>query len=160
MDGERWCGTAASRPRSTSACSTRSSACARPRRVPRRRAPIASVEGFVRQVIGWREYVWGMYRLGRLGRDPRRPAGPRAPGALTSRPDPHALHLRRLVSGLRETGYAHHIERLMLYGNLCSCSACARARPFDWFHHSFVDGYQWVMAPNVEGMARAPTAAA
>ncbi len=57
------------------------------------------------------------------------------------------------LTGLRETGYAHHIERLMLYGNLMLLLGVSPRAAVDWFHHAFVDGYEWVMAPNVEGMA-------
>ena len=111
--------------------------------------PIESAEGFVRQLIGWREYVWGMYRL-----HPDLPA--RRGRALPPLFDGGPTRMRCLddsLTGLRETGYAHHIERLMLYGNLMLLLGVSPRAAVDWFHHAFVDGYEWVMAPNVEGMA-------
>ena len=57
------------------------------------------------------------------------------------------------VGGLRCTAYAHHIERLMLFGNLVLLCGTEPAAALDWFHRAFIDGYDWVMAPNVLGMA-------
>ncbi|WP_026912487.1 cryptochrome/photolyase family protein [Patulibacter minatonensis] len=117
-------------------------------------APLQSVEGFVRQIIGWREYVWGMYWL-RAGQWPRR-------NALRARePLPRAYReadsgwrcLDETVRSVRETGYAHHIERLMVLGTIGLTSG---VRPWDlvrWFSRGFVDGAEWVMAPNAAGMA-------
>ena len=80
-------------------------------------APIASVEGFVRQVIGWREYVWGMYWL-------RHEQWPERNALHAHEPLPAAYRgtetdwscLDATVAGVREQGYAHHIERLMVLG--------------------------------------------
>jgi deoxyribodipyrimidine photolyase-related protein len=57
------------------------------------------------------------------------------------------------VGGLRSTGYAHHIERLMLFGNLVLLAGTEPRAALDWFHRAFIDGYAWVLAPNVVGMA-------
>ncbi len=57
------------------------------------------------------------------------------------------------VAGLEETAYAHHIERLMLFGNLMLLLGVEPSQAFRRFDHSFVDGYEWVMAPNAIGMA-------
>jgi deoxyribodipyrimidine photolyase-related protein len=117
-------------------------------------APLQSVEGFVRQIVGWREYVWGMYWL-RAKQWPRR-------NALKARePLPRAYRegdsgwrcLDETVRSVRETGYAHHIERLMVLGTIGLTSG---VRPWDlvrWFSRGFVDGAEWVMAPNAAGMA-------
>jgi deoxyribodipyrimidine photolyase-related protein len=117
-------------------------------------APIESVEGFVRQVIGWREYVHGMHWLG--GEKRRRSNALRArrdlPEALWS----GATDMRCIadaVAGLRTTGYAHHIERLMLFGNLMLLLGCRPQDCVDWFRDSFIDGNEWVMDANVLGMA-------
>ncbi|MEX0620499.1 MAG: cryptochrome/photolyase family protein [Solirubrobacterales bacterium] len=121
------------------------------------RAPINSVEGFIRQVIGWREYVWGVYRLrgeelaGENALDAHAPV----PEAVTSL-DPDATDmacLKDVLAGVRDTAYAHHIERLMVLGNLMLLLGVEPAAATDWFHGAFVDGYEWVMAPNVAGMA-------
>lgn len=119
--------------------------------------PISSAEGFIRQVIGWREYVWGVYRLrgsdlkeeNALGADR---AVPRSIASL----DPEATEMACLsdvIGGIRDTGYAHHIERLMVLGNLMLLLGVDPKAATDWFHRSFVDGYEWVMVPNVSGMA-------
>jgi deoxyribodipyrimidine photolyase-related protein len=117
-------------------------------------APIAAVEGFVRQVAGWREYVWGMYWL-RAGewRDMN------ALGAETELPaafvtgDTDMRCVADAMRGLIETAYAHHIVRLMVFGNLSLLLGVRPRQVYDWFHHSFIDGYPWVMAPNALGMA-------
>ena len=121
------------------------------------RAPINSVEGFIRQVIGWREYVWGVYRL----RGEELAAG-NALGAHEPVPpamaglDPDATDmacLKDVLTGVRDTAYAHHIERLMVLGNLMLLLGVEPGEATDWFHRAFIDGYEWVMAPNVAGMA-------
>ena len=117
-------------------------------------APIASVEGFVRQVIGWREYVWGLYWL--RERSWGRANALRARTALPDAFRGGHTDMRCLadaVRGLEGTAYSHHIVRLMLFGNLMLLLGVKPREAFDWFHHSFVDGYEWVMAPNVIGMA-------
>jgi deoxyribodipyrimidine photolyase-related protein len=120
-------------------------------------APINSVEGFIRQVVGWREYVWGVYRLrgSELAEsnalDARRPV-PQSIAAL----DPEATDmacLKDVLTGIRDTAYAHHIERLMVLGNLMLLLGVEPKAATDWFHGAFIDGYEWVMAPNVAGMA-------
>ncbi len=116
--------------------------------------PIASVEGFVRQVLGWREYVWGMYWLraqqwpeaNALDAQLPLPAGYR--GAATG-----LSCLDNVVAGVAEHGYAHHIERLMVLGTI---GLTAGVQPWElvrWFQTAFVDGAEWVMAPNAAGMA-------
>ena len=117
-------------------------------------APLPAVEGFIRQIVGWREYVWGTYWL-------HADAWPGANALDARTPLPEALWsgetamrcLRDAVAGVRATAYAHHIERLMLFGNLVLLLGVRPAEALAWFHHAFVDGYEWVMAPNVLGMA-------
>ena len=116
--------------------------------------PLASAEGFVRQVIGWREYVWGIYWL-------HRERWPGANALEAHTPLPQALWggptrmrcLADVVEGLAETAYAHHIERLMLLGNLMLLLGVRPDEATEWFRLTHVDGYDWVMAPNVLGMA-------
>jgi deoxyribodipyrimidine photolyase-related protein len=117
-------------------------------------APLASVEGFIRQIIGWREYVWCLYWhrgtqwAGMNALD--------AHGALPALLEDGQTEMRCLadaVGGLRQTGYAHHIERLMLLGNLVLLAGVEPAAARQWFHRAFIDGYDWVMAANVLGMA-------
>ena len=117
-------------------------------------APLPAAEGFIRQVIGWREYVWGLYRL--RGRDWERM---NALGARTRLPaafwdgETKMRCLADLAGKVRDTAYAHHIERLMVAGNLMLLLGIRPQEAYGWFHRSFVDGYEWVMAPNVLGMA-------
>lgn len=116
--------------------------------------PLAGAEGFVRQVLGWREYVWGMYWL-RRGQWPRRNA------LRARRPLPAAYRgeatgwncLDSVVDGVRRDGYAHHIERLMVLGNVGLLAGIEPWALVRWFQRSFVDGAEWVMAPNAAGMA-------
>lgn len=121
------------------------------------RAPINSVEGFIRQVIGWREYVWGVYRLrgSELAGENALEARAPVPKAITEL-DPDATDmacLKDVLAGVRDTAYAHHIERLMVLGNLMLLLGVEPGAATEWFHGAFIDGYEWVMAPNVAGMA-------
>jgi deoxyribodipyrimidine photolyase-related protein len=117
-------------------------------------APLQSVEGFVRQIIGWREYVWCMYW--HVGGRWQRMNALSAQSALPAVLETGETQMRCLadaVGGLRRTAYAHHIERLMLFGNLVLLTGVHPQAARDWFHRAFIDGYDWVMAPNVLGMA-------
>ncbi|MBT8215856.1 MAG: cryptochrome/photolyase family protein [Acidimicrobiia bacterium] len=117
------------------------------------RVPIASAEGFIRQIIGWREYVWGTYWLwmpeyrtvNQLGAD--RPLPPLYTSGSTD--------MRCVSEALRavhEHGYAHHIQRLMVLGNLALLTGVVPQQMVEWMWASFVDGAEWVMLPNVLGM--------
>ena len=118
------------------------------------RVPLQSAEGFVRQIAGWREYVWGMYwlRAGEWrsanGLDARRSL----PDAFWSG-DTDARCLAETARGVREHAYAHHIERLMVLGNLMLLLGVRPWEAVEYFQAAFIDGAEWVMAPNVVGMA-------
>jgi deoxyribodipyrimidine photolyase-related protein len=121
-------------------------------------APLASVEGFIRQVVGWRDYVWHLYW--HLGPDFR---GRNELGARGAIPawfqdlDPtgtQAACVSSALTSVRETGWTHHIPRLMVLGNYAQQRGWDPAAVTDWFHRSFVDGYDWVMVPNVVGMSQ------
>jgi hypothetical protein len=116
--------------------------------------PIASAEGLVRQVIGWREYVWGLYWLWGPGYeaenrlDAKRKLPPvYVTGRTRMRCVSHALE------SVERYGWTHHIQRLMLLGNLGLLAGVRPHELVDWFWRSFVDGGEWVMVPNVVGMA-------
>ena len=120
--------------------------------------PIAAAEGFVRQVIGWRDYMWNLYWF--LGPDWRRR---NALGARRSIPawfaelQADAVEARCLSSvlrDLREHGWVHHIPRLMVLGNYALQRGWDPVQMTDWFHRAFVDGYDWVMTANVIGMSQ------
>ena len=120
-------------------------------------APLGSVEGFIRQVIGWRDYVWHLYWY--LGEDYR---DRNALGAHADLPSwlaeldadaTQAACLRGVLGDLRAHGWVHHIPRLMVLGNWMLTHGIDPRQATDWFHRSFVDGYDWVMVPNVVGMS-------
>ncbi|MFJ4693014.1 cryptochrome/photolyase family protein [Streptomyces sp. NPDC088766] len=122
------------------------------------RAPVNSVEGFVRQVAGWREYVWQLYWY--FGEDYRHR---NALGHTERLPewflelDADAVRARCLSTALaqvRDTGWTHHIPRLMLLGSHALQRGWDPAAVTDWFHRCFVDGHDWVMVPNVVGMSQ------
>jgi deoxyribodipyrimidine photolyase-related protein len=116
--------------------------------------PIASAEGFLRQVIGWREYVWGLYWLWGAdyadgnALDAHRALPPVFTGAPTEmRCVDHTL------TTLFEHGWVHHIQRLMVLGNLALLAGVSPQALTRWMWAGFVDGAEWVMVPNVVGMA-------
>lgn len=116
--------------------------------------PLASAEGFVRQVIGWREYVAGLYRLWGDDWGAMNALDADTPLPEVFRGAPTRMRcMADAVGGVAATGYAHHIERLMLFGNLMLLLGVRPAEALEWFTVSFVDGHEWVMAPNVLGMA-------
>ena len=121
-------------------------------------APIASVEGYVRQVIGWREYMWHLYWY--LGEDYRHRNELAATADIPDwfwalDPDgTRANCLSHTLRFLREDGWVHHIPRLMILGNYALQQGWDPAQLTAWFHQSFVDGYDWVMVPNVVGMSQ------
>ncbi len=119
------------------------------------RAPLQSAEGFIRQILGWREYVHGMAHL-------RRSTAWSQTNALDAQaPLPAAFWgaasgwacLDSTVDGVARTGYAHHIERLMVLGNTLLLAGVQPWEAVRWFQTAFVDGAEWVMAPNAAGMA-------
>ena len=119
------------------------------------RVPIASAEGFIRQVIGWREYVWGVYWLwGReYGQRNALGANRPLPPAFTGRAPTQMRCLQHTLETLYEHGWVHHIQRLMILGNLALLAGVDPQAMTDWMWAGFVDGAEWVMVPNVVGMA-------
>ncbi|MBB6626042.1 cryptochrome/photolyase family protein [Nocardioides sp. KIGAM211] len=117
--------------------------------------PLASLEGFVRQVIGWREYMRATYvQRGRAMRTSNRleHGRPLAEGWWTAETglEPVDVVLRRVL----DTGYAHHIERLMVLGNAMCLLRTDPDAAYEWFMEMFVDAYDWVMVPNVYAMSQ------
>ena len=122
-------------------------------------APLASVEGYVRQVIGWREYIWSIYW--HVPADYRTRNALQANGnlpawftSLDAAGEVTANCLRSVLTDVRERGWVHHIPRLMILGNYALQRGWDPAQVTEWFHESFVDGYDWVMLPNVVGMSQ------
>jgi deoxyribodipyrimidine photolyase-related protein len=120
------------------------------------RVPIASAEGFIRQVIGWREYVWGVYWLWMPGyRDRNELAADRpVPPVLRGDATTDMNCVAHCMSGLHDRAYNHHIQRLMVLGNLALLHGVDPWEMTEWMWSSFVDGAEWVMLPNVIGMSQ------
>jgi deoxyribodipyrimidine photolyase-related protein len=117
--------------------------------------PIASAEGCLRQILGWREYVWGSYWwFGPEYADQNALQAERP--LLPLYKDPERTRMQCMKDALHSIdrhAYAHHIQRLMLLGNLALLTG---VRPIELSHYmqaSFIDSGEWVMWPNVIGMA-------
>ncbi len=121
-------------------------------------ARIASVEGFVRQIIGWRDYVWHLYWQQPPSYRDRNflSADHPVPGwfAELDADSVEARCLSGVLRDVRDHGWVHHIPRLMVLGNYAMQHGWRPAEVTDWFHRAFVDGYDWVMVPNVVGMSQ------
>lgn len=121
-------------------------------------APLNSVEGFVRQIAGWREYVWHLYwHFGEeyRGSNALRHTAPLPEWFLSLDADAvTARCLATVLAQVRDTGWTHHIPRLMVLGSRALQDGWDPAAVTDWFHRCFVDGYDWVMLPNVIGMSQ------
>jgi deoxyribodipyrimidine photolyase-related protein len=117
--------------------------------------PIASVEGFVRQVIGWREFMRAVYV--REGVRQRTANFWGHGGALDERWYTARLGIPPVDDAIRKAqsfAYNHHIERLMVVGNLMLLCEIHPMAVYRWFMEMFIDAYDWVMVPNVYGMSQ------
>ncbi|MFM8394908.1 MAG: cryptochrome/photolyase family protein [Acidobacteriota bacterium] len=117
------------------------------------RAPINSVEGFIRQILGWREFIYWQYWQ-------------QMPGLTTanhwqarrSLPDffwtgeTSMNCLKQVVARVLADGYSHHIERLMIICNYCLLAGVDPREVSDWFNAVYIDAFDWVVLPNVIGM--------
>jgi deoxyribodipyrimidine photolyase-related protein len=117
-------------------------------------APLASVEGFIRQIIGWREYVWGIYWL----HMPDYAAANALDAGLPIPPvfldgETDMACVGEAMRGVVDHAYAHHIQRLMIFGNLALIAGIDPQQMTEWMRASFIDAADWVMVPNVIGMA-------
>lgn len=116
--------------------------------------PIASAEGLIRQVIGWREYVWGLYWLWMPDyRSVNELAAHRRLPPLFTGGGTQMNCVATTVGDVGAYGWTHHIQRLMVIGNLCLLAGVEPQELVEWMWASFVDGAEWVMVPNVVGMA-------
>ncbi len=115
--------------------------------------PLNAAEGYVRQVIGWREFMRHVYREAMPGLadanqlDQHRELPPAYWDGETD-----MTCLSEAVGHVRELGYAHHIERLMVLSNFALIYGADPAELNEWFHLGFVDAYHWVTTPNVVAM--------
>jgi deoxyribodipyrimidine photolyase-related protein len=117
-------------------------------------APLNAVEGFVRQIVGWREYMRGVYWL-------KMPDYARTNALEATRPLPwfywsgetKLACVAEVVGQIRRHAYAHHIQRLMVTGNLALIAGFAPAEVEEWYLAVFADAYDWVELPNTHGMS-------
>ena len=118
------------------------------------RAPLHAVEGFIRQIIGWREFVNGVYWL-------KMPGYQEVNGLEAERPLPSFFYdgktdLNCLHETLKEVlkgGFNHHIQRLMILGNFLLLAGVKPREALRWFNEMYIDAHDWVMAANLLGMA-------
>lgn len=117
------------------------------------RAPLNAVEGFIRQIIGWREYVRGIYWLFMpeyAARNFLDAAGNLPAFYWTGETD-----MRCMADAIGQTirhAYAHHIQRLMVTGNFALLAGCSPAEVNEWYLCVYADAYEWVELPNTHGM--------
>jgi deoxyribodipyrimidine photolyase-related protein len=116
--------------------------------------PIASCEGFIRQIIGWREYVNGMYwYLGKEYEKNNQLEAKRELLPLLRNPEKTSMNcVKSIVSDINERAWVHHIPRLMVLSNLALITGTNPQQFLDWMREVFIDATQWVMVPNVIGM--------
>ncbi|NOT36046.1 MAG: cryptochrome/photolyase family protein [Saprospiraceae bacterium] len=117
--------------------------------------PLNSLEGFIRQIIGWREFIRAVYQLkGNVERTKNYWGFKRKiPASFwngTTGIEPIDLTVKKVL----ETGYCHHIERLMVLGNFMLLCEFDPDDVYRWFMELFIDAYDWVMVPNVYGMSQ------
>lgn len=117
--------------------------------------PLASLEGFIRQVLGWREYIRGMYlkqhvqmRTSNTFGHNRRLTNDWYNGTTGIPP------VDDVIKKTLARGYAHHIERLMVIGNIMLLCDFHPDDIYRWFMEMYIDAYDWVMVPNVYGMSQ------
>jgi deoxyribodipyrimidine photolyase-related protein len=132
--------------------------------------PLASAEGFIRQILGWREFMRHVHRVTdgyrniSAPREPRKAAtpdagaAPSALGAVLPLPaaywgTPSGLNcLDTVVAQVEREGWSHHITRLMVLSNLANLCGYSPRELTDWFWIAYIDAYDWVVEPNVLGM--------
>ena len=115
--------------------------------------PLNAAEGFIRQILGWREFIRGIYWL-------KMPAYARQNHLNARRKLPHFYWtaetpmncLRQCISETRENAYAHHIQRLMVLGNFALLAGIDPVAVNNWYLLVYADAYEWVELPNVSGM--------
>ena len=116
--------------------------------------PIASCEGFIRQIIGWREYVNGMYWfLGEEYEKNNQLEAKRELLPLLRDPEKTSMNcVKSIVTDINERAWVHHIPRLMVLSNLALITGTNPQQFLDWMREVFIDATHWVMVPNVIGM--------
>jgi deoxyribodipyrimidine photolyase-related protein len=117
-------------------------------------APLNAAEGFIRQILGWREYVRGIYWRFMPGYVERN-----ALGATEPLPwfywsgETHMACMREAFAHTYDHAYSHHIQRLMITGNFALLAGIDPKAVHEWYLAVYADAYEWVEAPNTIGMA-------
>lgn len=117
-------------------------------------APLASIEGFVRQILGWREYMRAVYVASMPGYESVNTFKHERdlPDSFwDAKTDMHCIH--QSVKPVIKRAHNHHIQRLMVLGNFATLFEISPQQTSDWFNEMYIDAYDWVVLPNVLGMA-------
>jgi deoxyribodipyrimidine photolyase-related protein len=117
--------------------------------------PINSLEGFLRQIIGWREFIRGVYTVKGSEERIKNYWGfkKKIPKSFYDG-STGILPVDETIKKVLNTGYCHHIERLMVLGNFMLLCEFDPDEVYRWFMELFIDAYDWVMVPNVYGMSQ------
>lgn len=120
------------------------------------KVPLNSAEGFIRQILGWREYIWNCYwqwmpdYAGMNSLSATRDLPP-----LFTNPSKTSMAcMKSVLSSVHARAYSHHIERLMVLGNFALISGINPQQLTQWMWNSYVDAAEWVMVPNIIGMSQ------
>ena len=117
--------------------------------------PLNSLEGFIRQIIGWREFIRGVYIYkGREERTKNYWGFHRKLPDVFYTGNTGIKPLDDVIQKVLRTGYCHHIERLMILGNFMLLNEFHPDAIYQWFMEMFIDAYDWVMVPNIYGMSQ------
>lgn len=116
-------------------------------------APLNAVEGFIRQILGWREYVRGIYwlRMPDYKSENFFAAKRELPGFYWTG-DTQMNCMRQCITETKQNAYAHHIQRLMVLGNFALIAGLDPDEVNNWYLLVYADAYEWVELPNVTGM--------
>lgn len=117
------------------------------------KVPINSVEGFIRQILGWREYVRGIYwaKMPNYKHENFLKAHNQLPDFFWSG-DTDMNCLKQCISDTKKNAYANHIQRLMIIGNFMLLTGIDPVFVNEWYLIVYADAYEWVELPNVNGM--------
>lgn len=119
------------------------------------RAPLNAVEGFIRQILGWREYVRGIYWLTMPGYLERNAlAASRPLPSLYWSGETRMACMAAAIGQTKAEAYAHHIQRLMVTGNFALLAGIAPRQVHEWYLAVYADAFEWVEAPNTIGMSQ------
>ncbi len=119
------------------------------------KVPINSAEGYIRQIIGWREYVRGIYWLKMPGYLEQNFFGANRPlPAFYWTAETDMACMRAALTQTKEHAYAHHIQRLMLTGNFALLTGVDPKAVHEWYLAVYIDAFEWVELPNTLGMSQ------